>query len=92
MAARSASSGSREIGKADRRRLYVALGGIALILALFFVLVLRATEMAWQRTLWTAGVAEPARAATAEVESALLLRMQSVAALRAPGPHRAWTG
>jgi signal transduction histidine kinase len=71
--------------RADRRRLEIALAILAAALLAVVALTLRASVAAWERSNWVAQVAEPARAATEQVETALLARMQGVEGLRATG-------
>jgi signal transduction histidine kinase len=69
----------------DQRRIAAALAILTVSLVVVVTLTVRATTAAWERGAWVAQVAEPARAATEDVEAALFARMEGLEGLRATG-------
>lgn len=79
------ADGDPDLDRVDQRRIAIALAILGISLLLVVTLTVRATAAAWERSAWMQRVAEPARAATEEVEAALLTRMQGTEGLRATG-------
>lgn len=71
--------------RSDQRRIAVALAILTVSLAVVVALTVNATAAAWERSNWVAQVAEPARAATEDVQAALFARMEGLEGLRATG-------